>query len=363
MDSEDKELCLQWNSHSDVFQSNFGELLNSEEFADVTISCQGRNIHCHKIVLSICSSYFRNLLREHSHPHPILIMSEVKYEDLLCIVKFMYTGEVTVPQSQLGSLVGVADALKIKGLAETENERTSQLKPEPVLNKRKRSELDDDDSSQAADGSSVSSRVSSKSITREPQAESVNATTVYDSNMTVIESVRVLADSHLYTKQEKDDSLNGDFETVRDDNENINLEFTSIKEEPETDQNILPSVSSIISVKNSGPRYTPDDLEKAIMEVLYGTNSITSAAKAYNIPVASLFRRVKRLGIQSKFIGTTNRPKNRPRISLKDRALASKIDVDPRSSSPPQLLIDETVEQSEAYQAGLQMLSSTEALD
>ncbi|KAK2716083.1 hypothetical protein QYM36_010603, partial [Artemia franciscana] len=34
-------------------------------------------------------------------------------------------------------------------------------------------------------------------------------------------------DSHLYTKQEKDDSLNGDFETVRDDNENINLEFTS----------------------------------------------------------------------------------------------------------------------------------------
>jgi hypothetical protein len=47
----------------------------------------------------------------------VIILKDVKFHDLLALVKFMYTGEVTVPQAQTSSLVKVAEMLKVKGLA------------------------------------------------------------------------------------------------------------------------------------------------------------------------------------------------------------------------------------------------------
>ncbi|KAK2702176.1 hypothetical protein QYM36_019211, partial [Artemia franciscana] len=113
---EHKEFCLTWNNYLDVFHGAFLSLLNSEHFTDVTLSCDSQSIKCHRLVLSCCSSYFETLLLGISHPHPVIILKDVKFDDLLSLVKFMYVGEVTVPQAQTSSLIKVAEMLKVKGL-------------------------------------------------------------------------------------------------------------------------------------------------------------------------------------------------------------------------------------------------------
>ena len=41
----------------------FKSLLENEDFVDVTLSAGGKTLRAHKVVLSACSSYFKQLLR------------------------------------------------------------------------------------------------------------------------------------------------------------------------------------------------------------------------------------------------------------------------------------------------------------
>lgn len=50
------------------------------------------------------------------HPHPIIILKDVKSEELKSLVDYMYTGQVTVSQSNLDSFLKMAESLKIRGL-------------------------------------------------------------------------------------------------------------------------------------------------------------------------------------------------------------------------------------------------------
>ncbi|KAK2715622.1 hypothetical protein QYM36_010257 [Artemia franciscana] len=124
-----KEFCLKWNSFMDVFQGTFTKLLTQEQFVDVSLACDGDTIKCHKVVLSACSNYFQSLLLENQHPHPLIILRDVPAKDMQALIRFMYTGEVTVVQSQLNSLIRVADLLKIKGLADTDS-KSEKKEPE-----------------------------------------------------------------------------------------------------------------------------------------------------------------------------------------------------------------------------------------
>ena len=113
----------------DVFQGTFTKLLTQEQFVDVSLACDGDTIKCHKVVLSACSNYFQSLLLENQHPHPLIILRDVPAKDMQALIRFMYTGEVTVVQSQLNSLIRVADLLKIKGLADTDS-KSEKKEPE-----------------------------------------------------------------------------------------------------------------------------------------------------------------------------------------------------------------------------------------
>ncbi|KAK2715491.1 hypothetical protein QYM36_010187, partial [Artemia franciscana] len=116
---EQDEFCLKWTNYSNAYKGNFAALLNNEHFTDVTLSCENQNIKCHRLVLSACSSYFENLLISHSDSHPIIILKDIKFCDMQALVKFVYTGEVTVAQAQVKSLLSLADMLKVTGLTES----------------------------------------------------------------------------------------------------------------------------------------------------------------------------------------------------------------------------------------------------
>lgn len=91
---------------------------------DVTISCQGRFLKAHKIVLGACSPYFQEIFDTHeSTPHPIIIMNGYDFEDIRSIVEFMYRGEVMVAETCMQRLLAAAEDLQIKGLSNVRSKR------------------------------------------------------------------------------------------------------------------------------------------------------------------------------------------------------------------------------------------------
>ena len=64
--------------------------------------------------------------------HPIIILRDIKYDDLFSLLQFMYNGEVNVAQDQLNSFLKSAESLKIGGLQTAPAPRTALPRPGPL---------------------------------------------------------------------------------------------------------------------------------------------------------------------------------------------------------------------------------------
>lgn len=74
-------------------------------------------MHCHRLVLAACSTYFESLLGENPCKHPIIILPrDIKLWEIQALVDFMYKGEVNVSQAGLPDLLKCAEILQIRGL-------------------------------------------------------------------------------------------------------------------------------------------------------------------------------------------------------------------------------------------------------
>jgi len=116
-----QQYCLKWNNYQTSLTSTFKDLLACENFVDCTLSCgqAGQTINAHRVVLSACSPYFRQVLSNlGSWQHPVVILKDIKYEDLSGIVEFIYHGEVSIDQDCLPGFLQAAESLRIKGLTE-----------------------------------------------------------------------------------------------------------------------------------------------------------------------------------------------------------------------------------------------------
>jgi len=119
-----EKFCLRWNDFENNISTAFRELRDDKDFFDVTLACNGDQIQAHKVILSACSPFFRNILRRNPHQHPLLYLKGVKYTDLQSVLNFMYHGEVNVAQEELNSFLAVAEELSVKGL--TQNQSSAQ---------------------------------------------------------------------------------------------------------------------------------------------------------------------------------------------------------------------------------------------
>lgn len=64
---------------------------------------------------------FQMLLREHYDKFPILILKDIKYQELQAMMNYMYRGEVNITQETLGSFLKAAESLQIRGLTDNTN--------------------------------------------------------------------------------------------------------------------------------------------------------------------------------------------------------------------------------------------------
>ena len=112
-----EKLCLQWNDFKENAIGSLGSLKDDKEFLDVTlVSEDGKQIEAHKVILSISSPFFKNLLKRNIHSHPLIYMRGLKSDDLLAIIDFLYFGEANVYQENLDSFLAIAEELQLKGL-------------------------------------------------------------------------------------------------------------------------------------------------------------------------------------------------------------------------------------------------------
>ncbi|XP_012532038.1 protein tramtrack, beta isoform isoform X2 [Monomorium pharaonis] len=119
----DEQFSLVWNSFPTNLSSGLYTLLTDEQLVDVTLAAEGQILRAHKLILSVCSTYFRELFKGNSCKHPIVILKDVNYRDLSAMLHFMYQGEVNIKQEDIASFLKVAEALQIKGLTTDADER------------------------------------------------------------------------------------------------------------------------------------------------------------------------------------------------------------------------------------------------
>ena len=126
MQKLDEKYCLVWNEFQANLCSSFGDLREDKDFTDVTLACDdGQQLEAHKVVLISSSPFFMNLLRKNKHPHPLVYMRGLKYENILSLVDFLYHGEANVFQENLESFLAMTDDLQLKGFKRDEEVESS----------------------------------------------------------------------------------------------------------------------------------------------------------------------------------------------------------------------------------------------
>ncbi|XP_068248101.1 transcription activator GAGA-like isoform X3 [Palaemon carinicauda] len=148
--SSDGLLSLRWNNHHSSFMHTLSNLRNKESYSDITLACDGKFYSVHKIVLSTCSDYFVDILNRTPCKHPIIILKDIRQQDLEALLNYMYLGEVNVGQNDLACLIKAAECLRIKGLAVPdepghydEDSNNSEVKCSSESKQKKRRHEDD----------------------------------------------------------------------------------------------------------------------------------------------------------------------------------------------------------------------------
>ena len=55
--------CLKWDHFRTSVTSVFNNLRQEDELVDITLCCEGQRLKAHRMMLSACSPYFRELLK------------------------------------------------------------------------------------------------------------------------------------------------------------------------------------------------------------------------------------------------------------------------------------------------------------
>ena len=180
--SPEEEYILKWTDHKvNFFSLAAADLFNDEDLTDVTICCGEKLFDAHKLILSVCSPYFKSMLTHkkklnkfamsssnelpasslncsHSHlnqMHPIIFLKDVPPCDFERLLQFMYYGEVRVPNEDLESLILTAKSLKVKGLSAS---ALPSSFTQPITTSKIQSKIDDGPSGQRIEDLSSTSR-------------------------------------------------------------------------------------------------------------------------------------------------------------------------------------------------------------
>ena len=211
------QVQLTWSDYLTSVSNSYIRHRAQDMFTDVTlVTDDNHQVSAHRIILCAGSEYFRKILEEKKHPHPMLCLEGISSGDLNIILDYIYMGELLIPESSLTSFLKIATRLKCSGL----NSDIKSIKEDPNIIEKVEDEnesfLEDDD---------VDIIITEAEITQ-PQL-----------NLTKIEDDGVI---------EKED---GTFEFTKSSTE-INLEGNLVQDSPVDFGNIAENTENVPSEKS-----------------------------------------------------------------------------------------------------------------
>jgi len=105
---------INWHTYSKHLEEMLNNLMKTSELADVTLVCDdNKKIKAHKVILSSCSSIFKNIFDDLSQRfnNSVIYLRGIQYQEMESILEFMYLGVATIYQERLNEFFNVAKNL------------------------------------------------------------------------------------------------------------------------------------------------------------------------------------------------------------------------------------------------------------
>lgn len=90
-----EQFSLRWNNFHNNLTAGFHDLLLGEDLVDVTLAAEGKFVQAHKMVLSVCSPYFKDLFKV-SVSQKIKVGFPFKKKELFTIIYFIVSRSIHV---------------------------------------------------------------------------------------------------------------------------------------------------------------------------------------------------------------------------------------------------------------------------
>ena len=124
-----EKFSLKWNDFQANASNSFRKLRNTDDFYDVTlVSDDHKQVSAHKIVLCASSEYFKNILKNNKHSHPLLCLNDVDANELNNVLDYIYNGELQIHQDHLDQFLQVAHRFQLEGLAQQDYANKTESK-------------------------------------------------------------------------------------------------------------------------------------------------------------------------------------------------------------------------------------------
>ena len=132
-----EKFFLKWSNFQSNVSKSFSLLRNEKELSDVTLISDDRKLlTAHKIVLSTCSEYFRDIITQNKLHNPLICLEGVTDADINRVLDYIYYGEIQVYQDYLERFLQLARRFKLDGLTFENNvapDSDPPPKPKPMV--------------------------------------------------------------------------------------------------------------------------------------------------------------------------------------------------------------------------------------
>ena len=114
----EEKFSLKWDHFHSNASKSFSMLRNADYLHDVTlVSDDHKQMSAHKLVLSACSEYFKDIFKNNDkNSHLLLCLEGTTSKDLQSILDYVYNGEAQVYQDNLDRFLEMAQRFKLQGL-------------------------------------------------------------------------------------------------------------------------------------------------------------------------------------------------------------------------------------------------------
>ena len=116
MEKDEQEFALRCREHNPHVVRSLHQLWEDSHLTDVTLATETKTFKAHRLVLSACSPYFKNLFIANPCKHPTVFLKDIPERHIELLLQYMYQGSIAVKQHELLEILSTASSLKIHGL-------------------------------------------------------------------------------------------------------------------------------------------------------------------------------------------------------------------------------------------------------